>query len=172
MTEHDPRCEGADDEKLLADVKEYGWHVVKILDIDELPGWAFSIGLFKNFGHPEIIVFGLDLDVMHYLINTIGDNVKAGKKYEIDGQYADLVETYACTFKPVKQKWYDAFLGYANWFYDGIDYPVVQCVWPDKDHHYPWESTFNPHWVWAQPLLFHEDTEKARASELLKSVED
>jgi hypothetical protein len=25
--EHDPRCEGLNDEKLLADVAEYGWHV-------------------------------------------------------------------------------------------------------------------------------------------------
>jgi hypothetical protein len=172
MKEHDPRCEGIDDAKLLADVKDYGWHVVKILDRDESPGWAFSIGLHKNFAHPEIIVFGLDLDVAHSIINTIGDNIKAGLKFKIDGEYKDLVDTYACTFKPVNPKWYDAFLGYANWFYDGIDYPVLQCIWPDKDHHYPWEPDFNPHWVWAQPLLFHEETEEARASELLESLED
>ena len=172
MMNHDAQCEGADDAKVLADVKEYGWHVVRIRARDELPGWAFSIGLYKNFTHPEIIVFGLDIDVAHSLINTVGDDVKAGKKFEIDGQYSDLIDTYSCTFKPVKSKWYDAFLGYANWFYDGIDYSVLQCVWPDKNHRYPWESDFNPHWVWGQPLLFHEGTEKARASELLQSLED
>ena len=31
MKEHDPRCEGLNDAKVLADVKEHGWHVVKIL---------------------------------------------------------------------------------------------------------------------------------------------
>src|SRR5262249_8131192 len=105
MKQHDPRCETADDAQVLADVKEYGWNVAMILDKDELPGWAFSIGLHKNFAHPEIIVFGLDPDLMHFVINTIGDAVKAGKKFEIDGQYDDLIDSYACTFKPVNQKW-------------------------------------------------------------------
>src|SRR5215208_2924013 len=75
--EHDPRCEGLDDEKLVADVKEYGWHVVKILEKDETPGWAFSVGLYKNFNHPEIVVFGLNDEVAHSLINAIGDVVRA-----------------------------------------------------------------------------------------------
>lgn len=168
MEEHDPRCEGADDAKVLADVEEYGWHVVMILERDQSPGWAFSIGLYKTFGHPEIIVFGLDLDLMHYIINAIGDAIKEGGKFEIDGRYDDLVETYACTFKPVERVWYDGLLGYANWFYDGTDYPVLQCVWPDRNHRYPWESDFNPDWVYAQPLLFHEDAEQARVNDFLK----
>jgi len=46
--EHDPRFEGLDDEKLVADVKEYGWHVVKILEKDETPGWAFRWAFTKT----------------------------------------------------------------------------------------------------------------------------
>ena len=55
MSEHDPRCEGINDAKLLADVEEYGWHVVKILDTQGTPAWAYSIGLYENFHHPEIM---------------------------------------------------------------------------------------------------------------------
>jgi hypothetical protein len=172
MEEHDPRCERADDAKVLADVKRYGWHVVKILDKDQSPGWAFSIGIYKNFGHPEIILFGLDSELMHLVINTIGDEIKAGRKFDVEGRYYDLIDTYACTFMPVQHAWYDAFLGYANWFYDGTDYPVLQCFWPDRDHRYPWEPKFNPHWLWAQPLLFHEEASRARTTELLRSIED
>jgi hypothetical protein len=47
--QNDPPCEGPDDEKVLADVREYGWHVIEIFEQDETPGWAFSIGLYKNF---------------------------------------------------------------------------------------------------------------------------
>jgi hypothetical protein len=43
----------------------YGWHVVKILEKHETPGWAFSVGLYKNFNHPEIVVFGLNDEVAH-----------------------------------------------------------------------------------------------------------
>ena len=167
MTEHDPRCENLNDEKVLSDVKEYGWHVDRVLDTDEVPAWAFSIGLFKNFKHPEIVVFGLELDLMHFVINSVGDDIKAGKKFEIDGQYADLIDSYSCIFKPVQRVWYEPFLGYANWFYYGTNYPVLQCLWPDRDHRYPWEPKFNPDWVWAQPLLFHKQLRAARTKKFL-----
>jgi hypothetical protein len=75
MKEHDPRCEGVNDEKVLADVAQYGWQVVKVLEKDETPGWAFSIGLHRNFKHPEVVVFGLDSDLMHSVINSIGDEI-------------------------------------------------------------------------------------------------
>jgi Domain of unknown function (DUF4262) len=170
--EHDPRCEGPDDEKLLADVKEYGWHVLKILDKDEAPGWAFSVGLYKNFNHPEIIVFGFDEDLSHSVINTIGEEVRSGKKFVVDALYKDLIETYSCTFRPVNEVWYYHFLGYANWFYQGQGYPSLQCIWPDKNERFPWHPEFNPNWLWAQPLLFHEEPESARVVALLESMAD
>lgn len=171
MTEHDHRCEGIDDEKLLADVKEYGWHVVKILEKDDTPGWAFSVGLYKNFAHPEIVVFGLDGDLMHYIINVIGDDVREGKTFEIDGLYPDLIDSYSCTFKPVNQTWYYDFLGYANWFYQNQNYSVLQCIWPDTNGRFPWEPEFTEHWLWAQPLLFRHEPESARTADLLRSME-
>lgn len=172
MMEHDPRCEGLDDEKLLADVAKYGWHVLKIFPPkDNTPGWAFSIGLYKNFNHPEIIVFGLNDEVMHQLINAIGEEVRVGKRFLVDGLYPDLIEAYSCTFKPANQVWYDHFLGTANWFYQSKDYPVLQCIWPDRNSRYPWEPKFNPNWVWAQPLLFNEEPVSARTTQLLQSME-
>jgi hypothetical protein len=170
--EHDPRCEGLDDEKLVADVKQYGWHVVKVLDKDGTPGWAFSVGLYKNFDHPEIIVFGLNDEVAHFLINAIGDEVRAGKRFAAEGLYSDLIDTYSCIFKPVNSVWYHDFLGYANWFYSGQNYPALQCIWPDKSRRFPWDPEFNPNWVWAQPLLFNEEPDSARTVALLESMAD
>ncbi len=170
--EHDPRCEGPDDEKLIADVKEYGWYVLKILEKNGVPGWAFSVGLFENFNHPEIIVFGFDENLSHSVIDTIGEAVRAGKRFVVDGFYRDLIETYSCTFKSVKKVWYYHFLGYANWFYQGQSYPTLQCIWPDKAQRFPWDPGFNPNWLWAQPLLFHEEPESARAVALLESIGD
>jgi Domain of unknown function (DUF4262) len=170
MNEHDPRCEGGDDHKLLDDVAEYGWHVMKVLDHDDCPGWAYSIGLHRTFGHPEIVVFGQSLDLMHSMINSIGEDIRSGKKFETDGRYADLVEGYSCTLKSVKSVWYESFLGFATWFYDGTEYPVLQCFWPDFDGRFPWESGFDKNLLWAQPLLFHDDAGAAGTSELLKSL--
>jgi hypothetical protein len=56
------------DRKLLADVQGYGWHVIGIEEDEEGPGFAYSIGLHHNFGHPEIIAVGLRVQVMHGMI--------------------------------------------------------------------------------------------------------
>jgi hypothetical protein len=172
MKEHDPRCGGGDDEKLLRDVAEFGWHVVMVLDQPGIPGWAYSVGLYKTFGHPEILVFGLDHDLMHSMINSVGEDVRSGKAIAVDNEYPGLVEDYSCVFKSVKPVWYEPFLGFATWFYKGDDYPVLQCFWPDFDARYPWESGFASDLMWAQPLLFHDDPISARANELLASLDD
>jgi hypothetical protein len=168
---HDPRCEGLNDQKVFDDVAKHGWHVVKILDQANVPGWAFSIGLYKNFKHPEIIVFGLELDLMHSIINTIGYDIRSGKQFEDGKQYADLIEAYDCTFKPVNVVWHYPFLGYADWFYDGTEYPVLQCIWPDKKSLYPWDVGFDPDWLWAQPLLYFDEPVSARTTDLLRSLD-
>ncbi len=144
---------------------------MKVLEQPNSPGWAYSIGLFHTFNHPDIVVFGLDHDLMHSIINSVGDDVRSGKRFEEDKQYAELIETYECAFKSVKLVWYYPFLGYATWFYKGMGYPVLQCIWPDKESVFPWESDFNPDWVSAQPLLFYDDPASARTSELLRSLE-
>jgi hypothetical protein len=169
MEEHDPWCEANEDsdQKVLDDIAVHGWHVAGVLDWDGLPGWAYSVGLYHRFKHPEIVVFGLDSHVAHVLINIVGDDAATGKVYTADELYPDLIDTYSCMFKPVNTGWYEPFLGYAEWFYDGADYPVLQCLWPDHDSRFPWDPEFNPDWVWAQPLLFHEDPVEARAVDLL-----
>ena len=158
--------------RTFSDVAEFGWHVLNVFETDDTPGWAFSIGLYKTFNHPEIIVFGLNDDLMHSVINYIGEEVREGKSFREDGLYPDLIEAYSCTFKSVNQIWYQPFLGYANWFYQDHAYPVLQCIWPDKNTRFPWESEFNPDWVWAQPLLFHDEPESARTVALLESMNE
>jgi Domain of unknown function (DUF4262) len=169
MIKHDPRCE-ASDQKVLDDVKEYGWHVMKVLDQADSPGWAYSIGLYHTFHHPEIVVFGLNPDLMHFIINSVGEDVRSGKRFEEGKRYADLIEAYLCTFKPVNVVWHYKFLGYGDWFYKGSDYPVLQCIWPDKNSYYPWDPGFNPNWLSAQPLLFNGDPTSARTTSWLRSM--
>jgi hypothetical protein len=142
-----------DEAELAAKVEQYGWYVMLVPKDDEGPGFAYSIGLHKNFDHPEIIIFGLDLKVMWAMINEIGAQVKTGKHYETEKIYFGLIEKYGCVFEPVAERYYAEYFGYANWFYKGTDFPALQCVWPDKAGLYPWHEDFNPEWLAAQPLL-------------------
>ncbi len=122
MTQHDHRCD-VSDQQVLDDVAEHGWHVMNVLDLPDSPGWAYSIGLYQNFDHPEVVVFGLNAELMHSIINSVGNDIRAGKRFMDGRQYPELIDAYSCIFKTVDVTWYYPFLGYANWFYKGTDYP-------------------------------------------------
>ena len=158
------------DRKLLADIESHGWHVIRVPSDDDSTGWAFSVGLFHTFRHPEVVIFGLSTELMHDVLNGIGEDVRAGHRYEADVESHDVLEGVHCMFKAVRPRWYPAFMGYGVWLYRGDRFPVMQCVWPDKSQRYPWDDGFRRDWLELQPLLFHEDAEKASVGRWLKSM--
>ncbi len=160
------------DRKLLDDVAETGWHVVLIEEERGGPGWAFSVGLYHNYGHPELVLFGLPLDHMASVINDMGEEIFHGGSFPAEKEYGDLLEGVKCMVKPVKKCWYRPFLGHARWFYRGDDFLAVQCIWPDKEQHFPWESQFKTEWLWTQPLLYESKAHAARAEKLLETLRD
>ena len=158
------------DRKLLADIDRVGWHVVMIPEEEGTPGWSFSVGLFKTFNHPEVVVFGLPLELSGQVINGIGADIQKGNTFESGQEYPEILEGVLCTFRMVARRWYRPFFGYAGWYYQGHEFPVLQCIWPDRQQHYPWQPEFKQAWLWAQPLLFESEPEPARAVRLLESM--
>ncbi|MBI3201310.1 MAG: DUF4262 domain-containing protein [Myxococcales bacterium] len=141
------------DEKVVADVAEFGWHVIKVAADGTGPAFAFTIGLTKTFGHPEVIVFGLALDAMHSVLNNIGKLVREGRQFAHDVVTDELLEDYPCHFLHVPRSAYREFLGYAIWFYKGDTFDTVQCVWPDREGRYPWDAGVVEQVRRLQPLL-------------------
>ena len=145
------------DAKVLQDIQRVGWHVVKVFvpKDEEGPDWAYSIGLFHSFGHPEVILFGLALDRCMTLVNVIGRQVKAGKRYQSGEEYADILQDpYKCAFRDVGRDHYRDYVGYASWFYETDPFPLTQCFWPDKQGRFPWDESCDDYVRRAQPLLF------------------
>jgi hypothetical protein len=120
---------------------------------DEGPAFAYSIGLFKSFGHPEVIVFGLDVDLMHRMINLIGEEVRQGRRFADGDSASGILEGYDVRFLNVASRHYYEHFGYARWFYNGDDFPVLQCHWPDKKGRFPTDPGFAKALRSRQPLL-------------------
>jgi len=56
--------------------------------------------------------------------------------------------------RPVRDRAsYDEHLGYAIWFYNGRQFPVLQLVWPDKTGRFPGEEGVAESLATLQPLL-------------------
>jgi len=147
----------APDVKVLQDIQRVGWHVTGVFasEGEEGPEWAFSIGLFHSFGHPEVMIVGLPFGCCMDVVNVIGKQVQRGHRYDSEHLYNDILdEPYECAFRQVDRRHYRAYVGYALWFYEDDPFPLFQCFWPDKERHLPWDAACNEYVRSVQPLLF------------------
>ncbi|QDU28160.1 hypothetical protein ETAA8_32600 [Anatilimnocola aggregata] len=133
----------ADEQRVLDDIAQHGWHIVGIEEDSEGPGFAYSVGMFHTLKHPEIILFGLsDVATMAQIINSIGDEIRNGASFQDWYESDQILEGYSCIFRTVPAAAYSEYLGYGRWFYQTASFPVLQCIWPDNNHRYPWQADF------------------------------
>ncbi len=138
------------DKKVLPTLEEWGWYVISVADE---PRFSYSIGLFEHFKHPEIIVFGLDSQRSHRIVNDAGRRIREGHRYTLGVRYSDLLKDYDCEFRVVDPTRYDGFLNYALHYYRGSSFPALQLIWPDTHGNFPWDSDFEERFRADQPLL-------------------
>ncbi|MRG46017.1 DUF4262 domain-containing protein [Chitinophaga sp. SYP-B3965] len=151
MTQSSPE---QDKQLILNNIEQYGCHLVLIEADNYLPAFAYSIGLYQKFGHPEVICFGLKTEVLGDLLNYASELVQSGEKLVTDKAYTGFLEGHDVQFLAVDKAFYQNYLGYGGWFYDqSFDFPVLQLIWPDKGNNLPWNENFNPEWKFKQPLL-------------------
>lgn len=131
-----------DDKSILQRREEYGWFVNMIAQDSEGPGFAYSLGLYEEFQHPEIVIFGLDSELMHSVINDAGDQVRKGVRYRDGDVTGELLEGCDCAFRRVNPLQYSEFFGWAVWFHGNSAFPALQMFWPDKMGRFPWEDGF------------------------------
>ena len=135
-------------------IDESGCQIMEIMGDNYMPPFAYTIGLFQQFDHPEIICFGLSHEVMQTLLNNAKDRIEEGEVLEAGKSYDGFldkgIEVY---FLEVDKAFYKDYLGYGNWFYDDREFPVLQMVWPDKKGHLPWNKKFDKSIEFTQPLL-------------------
>jgi Domain of unknown function (DUF4262) len=149
------RPEEEADEILLRNVRKHGCHIVGLPSGKRGAGYAFSIGLFANYCHSELILFGLHMDDEARIINDVRDRVAAGRTYAAGDVCDDLLVDRRICFVEVPLSAYRDYLGTAIWFYakSPRPFPCLQIVWPDLDGRFPWETGCNEHVKRVQPVL-------------------
>lgn len=145
------------DKKLLSDIEEYGWHVLKILAEGEEPGFCYSVGLYNSFKHPEIVIIGLRPELAHVLVNNIGEDIKNGLKLESGKFYSNILDNFDCLMINVDKDKYEEYFGYGLWYYRDTHFPVLQCIYPTIKGIYPWEDNWPKDIKSLQPLLGNVD---------------
>jgi hypothetical protein len=129
------------DAKVLNDIREFGWHVMGVSPRSGHEGdtFAYFIGLLHTYGHPEILVIGLPTRSCMNIVNAVGEEIKNGARYDTQETYGGILnDPLRVVFRRLAPRLYREYVGFAIWFYETLDFPVFQCVWPDKAGLLPW----------------------------------
>jgi hypothetical protein len=145
-----------DTEDLAADVAALGWIVMRVSADGPGPDFAYSIGLTRNFDHPELIIVGLSLDNAHQILNDIGREVRSGRRFHAGETTSEFLNGYDVTFRAVPQYQYPAYLGHGCRFYGAEQFATLQVVYPDRMHRWPWSEGVSAAFREVQPVLADE----------------
>jgi hypothetical protein len=140
------------DRKVLADVERVGWAVIGIEEDEEGPEYCFSVGLHHTLGGPEILLMGLDFKLAASLVNGIGEAMREGREIKA-GERSEEFASVPLEFIAVDAGHYERYVGYACWLNGGTEFPLLQCVWPDKGGRFPWEQGYDADLFERQRLL-------------------
>jgi hypothetical protein len=139
--------------KTEANIDKYGLQVIMVGGTDYSPSFAYSIGLFETYKHPEIICFGLPDKLGHEIINDVADLIKTGEAIKTYRHYSNIFKDSVAQFIPVDAGNIDHYFRAALNFYGATKFPAYQLVWTDRNNKLPWEENFEQEFLYKQPLL-------------------
>ncbi len=143
------------DRKLLATIEQHDCSVVCIEEDGDGPPFAFSVGLFQRFGHPEVLVCGLGADQAQELINTCRDRVRAGHVFQPGFSYGGVFGDRRIAMRALHRDHYVGYLGTARWLYSGDEFPCLEAFWSDEKGLFPWDDGCDSTVAARQPRLDH-----------------
>lgn len=143
-----------EDARMKSVIRRHGWAIEYIGggccsvpgcdggDTDD-PPFAYTVGLF-GLGHPELLVFGLDPETTHYVLNDLGNRVRADEAL-IAGQLLAF-DDWERRVVPEDVPNPGEIVFSANRFYqrpDEFSVPVLQLSYDDSRGRFPWEVGFS-----------------------------
>jgi Domain of unknown function (DUF4262) len=143
----------APDRKILEDIEQFGCSVMHIAAESDLPPFAFSVGISRSTGAPEVIVLGLKQPMAHFVVNEYNRRIRIGEAVVPGQRYGGFVEGFDVLATSVHTSNYDEYLGYNLWLYHGPNFHVIQLVYPSTSGVWPWEKPEGDWFRSWQPLL-------------------
>ena len=134
-------------------IEKFGLQVIMVNATDYSPSFAYSIGLYHTYKHPEIICFGLPNDLGHGIINDVAGLIKNGEKIKPSKNYDNIFKSSRAEFLEVNERNIDDYFGAALNFYQTTKFPALQLIWTDRNDKFPWEENFEEKFLHDQPLL-------------------
>ncbi len=134
--------------RIIDGVEEHGWYDMSVFG-GSGPNFSYSIGFWETLKLPELIIFGLELKLMHSMLWSAYRHLKAGTCEMKDGaRWLDILDNFECVPRPVhptqvRFEHFNSAMWY-KWHRGGNDASPLQAFqlfWPSaKSGLFPWEK--------------------------------
>lgn len=141
------------DRKILEDIERFGCSVMHIAAEDDLPPFAFSMGISRTSNAPEVIVVGLAQPMAQFVVNEYNRRIRSGEAIVAGRKYAGFIGGFDVLAESVHVSNYEEYLGYNLWLYQGPTFEVLQLVYPNTSGVWPWEQGASDSFRSWQPQL-------------------
>ena len=141
------------EKKVIADIEEYGCHIVHVIEEDDLPRFTYSVGIEKTTGSPDVIITGLKREVAHWVINEYKNRIRSGDSFIPGTFYDGFLESFDVTFIEVAKEYYQEYFGWGLWYNNGDSFKMLQLVYPSTSGVWPWDKDVAESFLLFQPLL-------------------
>lgn len=145
-------------------IDEHGWAVQAIGACCSVPGcsggradepeFAYTVGLTRYDGHPELIITGVSQMETAHPLNLLGERIRNGERFGHGDVVRDIAADRPVRLIAVDPRASAEYLLHANALYrcpGRPPVPALQVVWPDCGGRYPWDP--GCHVADLQPLL-------------------
>jgi len=142
-------------ERTKLSIEKFGLQVITVMvsSTSYSQPFAYSIGLWETYKHPEIICFGLPKDLAHAIINDVAEFIKQGEKFETNKDYSEIFKASRAAFLSVDKRNIDDYFRVALEYYKNKEFEALQLIWTDRNDKFPWEENFEEVILYKQPLL-------------------
>lgn len=141
------------DKIVIANINEFGWHCVNVIEDDNHPCWSYTIGLFETWQHPELIVIGRSRATSQAMLKTLADDIELNSAPNFTDPEGHLLLGLKCRFLEVNARYYSDYVGFALWHYRKRRFPLYQIIWPNNDGICPWDESASDAFKEWQPVL-------------------
>lgn len=149
--------------RALADIEEYGLHVIHVAEEGELPPFSYSIGIKQSLGMPELIMIGLRHEVAHASISECYAQMKAGADIRPGMRVRGLLGgDFECLIAEVSPANIKEYMGWARWLNQAAEFRAWQIVFPNTAGTFPWEPEADDWFRQRQVLLTAAPLEESR----------
>lgn len=147
------------DAQLREIIRRHGWAVQGVLgDISrQNPGFSYTVGLW-GFGHPELVIYGLEPRHSARILNDVGEQIRNGLDLtDSEAVYATSIHpSHRLGILPVPNPESVVLVAQEQYRTDGGHVvPALQLVYADLFGRYPWEPSYRyPRWMQPMPGTF------------------